>query len=587
MGKSNIQQVFDYKRPVPFALPVVEGRRENQFTGSLAFLNAQLPVTQFPREGLEFSSDILEEIMFNITAEARERNNTLPRWRKYKTSDGGDITFDEFEDPQKDGSNLSGQPVEFFPLIVRDIQNEIENLVEQAGFEDSLDKYFARIFANNTITNPGFQWNGNTKLTDGVRINTITGQQSVNLLANAKAGRWPVAATFVAGIVPTLGVRTTDPTVQQANIQGGAGTIEVTDPNFPQSPYGATTASGIPGVATNLRMTAGNRTVYNRINTDNSSLGVGAGLEDPDMGYGYLASVGHMVEQLRYQPPVIETFPNNIAVRDYASNLFSNTTPNLPWVLSLPVETEIFQNWGFWLIKGQVGVQNNQAFLRAYNNPSASVGGQGECPFAVFFPPPTANCGCSTGDSAYFIWHASGTNLVWNDMLLFQGRRASLKFFGRNTRLVIDATVSGGAAGTQINNAFFGVGIRTARISNVNLQPFYYIIAKDLQEPTSVTTSVPGNNTGFSVNIMENMNQILGNQYPIGGRDAILALQILVQVQSRANWTCDAVDGPTGRFLPDSCANIEKCSAGSMTALVDSIRLEEPAINGDPVNNYK
>lgn len=585
MGRPNSSINFTYTTPQPFALPVIQPRPQTQFTGSLAALNSSLPAILIPREGLDLSSQVLEEIMFNITLEARTRGNALPRWRRYKTGTNGQLSVSEFTNPSLSGTNLANLPVEYFALIVRDIQREIEKLVTQSGFGDSLAGYLARIFANNTISNATI-WNNVTKLPTDVIVNTTEGEQTINPLALAQAGLWPFTGEMVGKIVSVMGVLTTNPLIQNANISTTAGEIETTDPNFPQSPYGQLTPSGIPGTIPKFKMTAANRTVYNRKNAQNSSLGVGAGQDDLDQGYGYLISVPHIIQQLRFQPPSVETFPNIIAVQDYASNIQSSTTPNLAWVQSLPRESQISQNWGLWLIKGQVGVTSGGAVIRAYNNPSAQAGAEGNCPFNVFFPLPTSNCSCGTGDDAYFIWHAHKTGFVWNELTLLQEPKAQPRFFGRNTRLAVDVTLTGGgAAGTQNNEAFFGVGIRTSRVSNVNLQPFHYVISKFVQGTPSVNTAVPGG-TSFDVPIMENMRKIIGNEYQIGGLDSIIAIQILVFTRSTANWVCDAEDGPSGSFIPDSCKTVETCSAGSLTALVNNLRLYEPAIVGDPVSSY-
>ena len=583
----NVQGKVKYSDPDPFTLPVTETRPATQFTGALSFLNSFLPPTNVPREGLEYSAAILEEVMASVTAEKSERGNSLPKWRKYKAKPGGGVDADEFTNPNKDGRNLKGQPVEYFPLIVEQIQSEIESLVSDPLFGDSLAGYLTRIFANNTVGTQGAPWSNVTKLPQTARVRTTSGVETVNLHQKVAAGQWPFDAELLGRVVPVMGVLTTDPTIRNANISttGEAGKIETTDPNFPQSPYGTVTPSGVPGTKPNFKMTAANRTVYNRINSQNSSLGIGKGVEDPDMGYGYLTSIPHMVHQLRFQPPVVETFPNPSPIRDYASNIFTNTTPNLPWVLSLPVERQIEQNWGMWLIKGQVGVTSAGASLRAYNNPSASEGGQGVCPTFLFFPPPTVNCSCGTADTAYFIWHSQGAGFTWDELSLPQTSRAKPKFFGRHTRLAVSATVAGGAAGSGTKRAFFGVGIRTIRVSNVNFQPFHYVIANDLQSPTGDTAPV-GGNTGFDVNIMEMMNRILGAEYQIGGLDAIEAIQIIVRTESEAHWTCDTEDNENGTFVPPACSSRETCSAGSLSATVRSLRLYEPPLVGDPVSAY-
>jgi hypothetical protein len=272
-----------------------------------------------------------------------------------------------------------------------------------------------------------------------------------------------------------------------------------------------------------------------------------------------------------------------VAVRQYASNLFSNNTPNLAWVQSLPVESQILQNWGFWLIKGNVGVVNGSAFIRAFRTPSAAVGEQAQCPFSVFFPPPTANCGCTTGDSAYFIWHAQNSGFTWNELALFQGNRAKSRFFGRNTRLRVNATITGGPESGDVRIGFFGVGIRTTRVSSVNLQPFHYVVRRNTGN-VKLEPALP--DTTLDINIMEEMNRILGGAYLIGGLDSIEAIQLLVQLSATANWTCDAEDIEGGRVLPSSCFSVKTCKAGDMRATISSLEIYEPALVGDPVALY-
>lgn len=590
MAGGNSSVNFRYSAPNPFVLPTIEARSTSNFAGGLEILNAQSPQILIPREGLEFSSSVIEEIMTNITAEALARGNPAPKWRKYKTGSNGNISFTQFTNPSTAGENLKGEPVEFFALLVRDIQQEIEKLVNQLNYGDNLASYLARIFANNTICN-GAVWNDITKLPSDLRVNVTDGSSGganlIDPLANAQAGLWPLPALMLGKLVPKMGVPTTDPTHPNAHISttGDAGEIEVTDPNFPQSPYGKVSPSGVPGTIPKFKMTAANRTVYNRINTRNSSQGVGKDLEDPDQGYGYLTTVGHAIQQLRFQPPSVETFPNPTGVRDYASNLISNTSPNIAWLQSIPVETQTLQNWGFWLIKGQVGVTGGGASLRAYQNPSAATAAAGNCPFSVFFPPTTSNCSCETGDDAYFIWHATKTGFVWDELNLLQSPRAQPRQFGRHTRLAIDVTLNGGAAGSQNRESFFGVGIRTSRISNVNLQPFHYVIAQYVDGHSNIATAMP-NNTGLDIPIMDNLRTILGNEYHVGGLDNIIAMQILIFTRSSAKWTCAAQDAPGGSFLPASCFTVETCDAGDFSALVRNVRLYEPPIVGDPVGDY-
>jgi len=564
MAPSNVVIPFNYRAPDPFTVPTTEARKTVVFTGSLEFLNDQLPPKFFPREALHIDAVTLEEIMANISDENNSRGRTKIQWRTYKASGANWTTDTTFDNPKKDGSNLIGQSLEVFALIVDQIQTEIETLVADADFPDDLGRLFGRILANNTTIGKGKRFNDVTKLPSSFILDTKAGKQTIDPLAEAQSGDWPFDAELIGKMVPVLGVRTTDPDVQQVNIStiGGSNSkIQVTDPNFPQSPYGDD-AAGVPGV--DVDMTAANRTVFNRINTT----GIGAGREDPDMGYGFYAGHALMIEQLRYQPPQVETFPFTKAVIDYASNLFSTTTPNLPWVLSLPVETQIVQNWGLWLIKGNVGVTAGGAFLRAYNNPSAQAGAATQCPFAVFFPPAEVNCSCFTADEAYFLWVSNEQPLVWNDLFLTQIGRGIPKSFGRNTRMKVDVELTGQSS----PGAEFRVGVRTSRISNVQSQPFLSIISTKA-------------GTGLDVNIMDRLSEL--TLYTPGGTDALLAIQISVSTQDSASATCATEAGPFGQFVPESCLNIVSCSAGDFRATVKRLRIEDPALVGDPVSAYQ
>jgi hypothetical protein len=211
------------------------------------------------------------------------------------------------------------------------------------------------------------------------------------------------------------------------------------------------------------------------------------------------------------------------------------------------------------------------------------VGEQAQCPFSVFFPPPTANCGCTTGDSAYFIWHAQNSGFTWNELALFQGNRAKSRFFGRNTRLRVNATITGGPESGDVRIGFFGVGIRTTRVSSVNLQPFHYVVRRNTGN-VKLEPALP--DTTLDINIMEEMNRILGGAYLIGGLDSIEAIQLLVQLSATANWTCDAEDIEGGRVLPSSCFSVKTCKAGDMRATISSLEIYEPALVGDPVALY-
>ena len=575
MPAANIVQPFKYSTPDPFVLPNLQEVRQNVFSGALDFLNDQLPRDFIRRESLHMDSVTLEEIMFNVSDENNARNNTKIVWRTYKTSGSGWIVKNTFDDPKKTGINLAGQAVEVFPLIVDQIQTEIETLVADTKFPDSLGNLFGRTLANNTTVYGGSRFNNTTKLPTSVTLHVgASGTVTVDPLTEAQAGRWPFDASLIGTMVPIMGVSATDPTIQNANISATVvgSQIVASDPNFPQSPYGDLGGdnTNIPGV--DVEMSGINRTVYNRVQ-QNAIGSNNKDVVDPDMGYGYLTGHSMMIEQLRYQPPQIETFPNTRTVVDYASNVFSNTTPNLPWVLSLPVETQITQNWGQWLIKGNAGVTANGAFIRAYQNPSAQAGSLTQCPFAVFFPPQTVNCSCFTSDGSYFLWVRQPENpgdlpLVWNSMSVSNTSRGKKKFFGRNTRMIVEVSLVGASS----PGARFSIGIRTERISNIQQQPF-----------TTIITSTIGGT--LNVNIMDELANRVA--YVPGGTDAILAIIISVATSDSKSASCDTENGPTGTFVPESCQSVVSCTAGDFSATIRRLRLEDPALVGDPVADYQ
>lgn len=570
MPASNVVIPFKYRDPDPFVLPTADEQRATVFTGTQDFLNDLLPPDFIRRESLHIDSVTLEEIMASITDENNTRGNTKIVWRTYKTSGSGWTTKNTFDNPKKTGINLAGQAIEVFPLIVDQIQIEIEKLLADTKFPDDLGRLFGRTLANNTTINGAARFSSVTKLPSSVTLHVADGTTTVDPLTEAQEGRWPFDASLMGTLVPIMGVSTTNPTVQNANISStvDGSKIVASDPNFPQSPYGDTGGSDIPGV--DVAMSGINRTIYNRVQKAITS---NKNVVDPDMGYGYLAGHPIMIEQLRYQPPQIETFPNTRSVTDYASNLFSNLTPNLPWVLSLPVETQIIQNWGQWLIKGNVGVTAEGAFMRAYQNPSAQVGSATQCPFAVFFPPATVTCSCFTSDEAYFLWARQPENpgelpLIWDQLSISNTSRGKKKLFGRNTRMIIEVSLAGAAS----PGANFSVGIRTERISDIQNQPF---------------TTIISSNTGgiLSVNIMDELaSRVL---YEPGGLDAILAIFISVRTSESNSAQCDTENGPTGTFVPESCKSVVSCTAGDFSATIRRLRLEDPALVGDPVTAYQ
>lgn len=127
-------------------------------------------------------------------------------------------------------------------------------------------------------------------------------------------------------------------------------------------------------------------------------------------------------------------------------------------------------------------------------------------------------------------------------------------------------------AGASSPGARFSVGIRTERISNIQQQPF-----------TTIMTSTTGGT--LNVNIMDELASRVS--YTPGGTDAILAIIISVATSDSKSAQCDTENGPTGTFVPESCQSVVSCTAGDFSATVRRLRLEDPALVGDPVAAYQ
>jgi hypothetical protein len=547
---------ISYNKPRPFTVPVIWERQ-----GALGIFSRS---TLIPRETLHYSASALEEIMVRIDEEYTRRELSKPTWKAYnKTNSNGSLDFDSFG-ARTNGNNLQNVPVKFFPQIIEDIQDAIDTLIADTRIPDSRAAFLARVFANNT----GVPHDGYTSVSK-LKDNILTLNGTLSPLTLAQAGSWPFTSGYILGAKTFKGIGAEG----DRRVQLGPGGIETTDTNYPLPEWGGTIGNAA-GFDEPFKST--NRPNFSRINATNTSLGVGAGKTDYDQGYGYFGHLPHVVQMVRWQPPIVEWFPSNRNPRDFVENVFSRTTPNLNWVLGQPTETLIQQNWGFWLVKGYVGVQDNKALIRAYHNPRAQSGSISQCPFSVFFPPPETECSCGWGESAYFIWFSNTSSFAWNSLSLFQsaGERAAPKKFGPKTKLKvkIDGTTSGGSS---VSLQRFMVGVRTARISSVNLQPFNYVIS----QPMPFTGTL-------SVNLQEKLNEILGEQYPVGGTDQIDALILLVESRSQATWTCQAVDEGQGSFIPSSCLNLVQCTLPDVQVLVDYVHLDEESIQGDPVDDY-
>lgn len=581
------------------------GRRSGAITG-VQYNQAPNPFVipaangNIPHDFLRYSPRVLEEIMFELSKEINNRTNTQFQWRKYKAAAGDTIEFTNFT-PQKAGTNLRGMPIKFFYQYVKDIQNVIDSLIQDNRVPDSREGYLARIFANNTSKNGPNVWNTNTKLRDGFRAldPDATGQsrvQILNPLTAAQNGEWLFTDSYIEDLVPYPGVTVRGESRLQTSVRG----LDTKDSRHPQSPIGLNTASGIAGL--DVRMTSRDRP-FTLVNTSGSNVtitkmprthesntlqGIGTGQVDTDQGYTSIGHFPEVVQMLRYQPPQLEWFPDDIAQAFYVSPITSPSQFNIDFILAQPIIRNINQNWGNWLLKGTAGISNTQLQLKVANNAAINLAGQ--CPQNVFFPDPFETCSCIVGADAYAIWFAAGQGFIWEGRTWTQFSRAQPIKFGPNTKLtmsyntngsVSDASVSLGQAINQQTGDFslsftgFSVRVKTERLGDVNFQPFRTILepgqtSVNLQSVLAAdeTALIPGT----------------GARYSRGGQDRILALQILIQFQAQTNKTVQTQDGPTGSFIPPEEA--PTCPFTEVFANVNWIRVEEEEFVGDPLTAY-
>jgi len=563
MGNRSSTNRVNYSKPDPFVLPVVWEKQDSIVPG----LSSEL----VPRENINYSAQILEEIMHVIDVENQKRGNIKIQWKKYKSS----ITDFEVFSPNDNGLTLRSVSMSWFPQYVKDIQDAIDRLIGDDKVPDTRSAYLARVFANNTTGTPGVSFNNVTKLRD----NIATKNGTINPLAMAKDGLWPFTDEYIEDPGATLGIGFKKEIAVSINKNPGG--IEAYTRGFPQSVIGLTTPSGIGGI--DLPMRSDNRPIVgDRIMFKNTSQGIGKGQYDYDQGYTHLAHFPHVVQMLRYQPPVVEWWPENIAIKDYVSNISSTTTPNLPWYHGQQVENEQKENLGFWLMKGNVGVVNNQAILRTYNNPMSQEAERGQCPYSLFYPPPTGNCSCGTIEESYFIWYIPG--FKWNDKTWLQGTNVKQLYFGPHTHLKVNVIGSISDNGENKKSFLFRVGVRTARIGEINNQPFAWVIEHEM--PISGT---------LSVELQSKLHDIYGSQYRIGGIDGVTAICLSLEATVNKDWVVTAetykITYPNGginvgKRLPAGSDTKFLCKIPTGQVAVDYVALDENAIAGDPVDSY-
>ena len=579
-------QTYIYATPQPFATPVIEARPQQFDDPALQVIALLLPFDIFPHQQLLYSGPIIENCMFNLNREFEFRGTANKTWKAYKT---GPDDFDTFvPNGNADGflrpSFLDDYPMTFFPLYIRDMQQAIEELLTLGGIPDDLGSAMARIFANNT-TNPQ-SWNGKTRIRGSYVLPRATNDESdlnttnyTPTFGNNFPFPYDSQAVDYAGCRLGIGIE------GQAYVSRGETAIVTSDDDWPRSVIGKArteqdvtikqgqlveqegkSVTGIDGI--HVPMKAEGRPEQERkISEANAPLPGAVGLADPESGYGWFCHHPLVLQQCRFQPPIVETWDAQTEIKDYVENVFSNQTPNLPWYFSQEVEKQHFADWGGWIIQGRGGLSNGiQA--EAYPDPQHS-NPVTNCPYSVFYPPPSSNCSCIDGVAAYGIWTSSYEPLLWNLRTWFNfGRSAGLKYFGPKTRLRINGSVSisAGAGGT----AGFFVGVRTIRVGTNNLQPFVPVIG--LGEFASST------NQGGSFDI--NLMQAMQHHYPyyeIGGLDAIMSIQIFCNSTTDLRQVVQAEDGPGGSFIPDTNLG---CSVSTSSFNLNYLQLYEPPLSG-------
>lgn len=552
-----------YSYPRPFVLPT-EWPKDIGFGFFFELID---------RDCLYYSAKTMEEIMAEIATEFARRGWSKPEWKIYKSSSAD---YDTFTNPNKNGSHLNNVAVKWFPQYIADIQAEIDILLADVRVPDSRAALMARLFCNNI----GVQQNSYTnvtKLKDGI----YTPNGTLYPLTRAKAGLWPFTDTYVEECKTWLGITSRGAARVVRDTDGTKAAIRTTDPNWPKSVIGQASGSSSHIDGIDIPMSYSRRPDFSLFPRRESN-----GKTDYDEGYGYLAHVPHVVQQVRYQPPMVEWFPKNYPVRHYVSRLYSSTTPNLNWVLAQPITQQVQENWGYWLIQGYTGFSNG-AVLRYYNDPSTASAELGQCPYSLFYPPPTASCSCKGSSTASLIWWAREYPLFrWDEKYYTQNELGSMKPFSKHCKLKIKWNKSGPGGGTNVDKESFIMYIITGQtgigggwVKLFNIDPTTLSLNEGPSSYITITSSM------ITVDLQDRLKAVTG-WYKTTGTDSIMAIWIAWQAETLAQWQCAAVYTKRGRDLPASCMTQQICAMPDSTNTISYIHLDEEVINGDPVSDY-
>jgi hypothetical protein len=572
-----------YSDPQPFATPTIWNK---PVFGDLIF-------DSYPRETLHYSAEVLEEIMFEINVEYNFHKKSKPTWKRYKSS----VSDYEAFSPHRDGRNLQKMSTEYFPQIVSDIQSAIETLVADTRIPDDLGSLFARIFTNKTTAALN-HWRSYNKLRDGLVVPNGIGTDIVTLnpLLNASNSTWPFPANsdHVQQPPGVLGIDLKG----NPQIENEPGSIESSASDWPSSvigkqrtesnyPLPGKDTTGIDGIDIPMRA-AGRPGPFARKNLENTSLGVGENKVDLDGGYTFLSHQPAVVQQLRYQPPLVEHFNGDtFSEKWYTSNVYSQFTRNLPWHLSQPVEKQWLQDWGWWLIKGKCGVSNSTLILGV----DAARGGIiTNCPQTVFYWAGSTACTCGAGEVAYAVWNSNYRLFSFNEIPLFQLPlpNGNPKPIGPKTRLRIKHSFTG-SPGAPTLTFFMEIRLMLSSFGDPPQTGFTPIYVEGSHYPDVKLESTGRNlytevesvskqthpDGSISVNIFEAVDKISPGHSSKIKSDNILALSIRVVHQVFAS-----SDVATGTDLT-IIGSKPSCSMGSARLTMDYLMLYEPPIEGE------
>lgn len=583
MGKTG-NKIYNFVKPHPFTTPYTEDRDQQFDDPLLQSLASLLPPDIFFHDQLHYSGPTIENAMFMLSLENETRGDGRLTWKAYKTGEDDFDTFIArgFADGRSSVSTLQNYPMKFFPLYIRDMQLAIEAFVADTRWPDDIGSAMARIFGINTTNSQ--PWNSTNRIpaimtvpatdwaTDDNNKTAVLTPVS-NIVASQFPFPWDSAAVYKPGVQQGIDLR------GQAYVNRGQRAFRVNDVEWPRSSIGKRRVENNQNIvngaavvdeqfqtdgidAVHMPGRPEGRQTQNRQQVSDNPLANG----QPNFHSGYSNFAHHplVLHQCRFQPPMIERWDNNTTVRDYVERVFSNTTPNLPWYHSQPIEQQHQGDWGGWLIQGFGGLVGPGLFIRAYPDPQYNNLFT-QCLFNVFFPPQETTCSCGGSNTAYAIWTSSLEPIFWNLKNWFNSVGSSApKLFGPKTRMRIKGLISleAGVGGA----AFFRVGVRTIRIATNNLQPFTTII--------NVTAS---STSSFDVNIMEALAANVPG-YQVGGLDQILSIQISVNSSSSQGGTFPTINTPTGTIPPDVDLG---CAIGTSECTLEYLQLYEPPLESE------